>query len=475
VAIKGLGHDGRDYIDAAKRAGAVAVLLEAPDAPVGPRLLYEGKTGFRQLVTRLAQAVYQNPDRQLELVGVTGTNGKSSICYLLEAILLAQGQKAGVMGTINYRWPGQIRTAPNTTPEGPLLFQTLADMARDKCQSVVMEVSSHALDLGRVAGLEFSWALFTNLTQDHLDFHDNIANYFQAKKRLFFERLKKDGAVRAVVGVDDAHGRELRTELGSRAYGYGFSADAEIRGEIIRRDLNGLTLLIHSPFGEWEQTSPLIGSYNALNILGTVGLAGLMGVPVPMIQKALATAKGAPGRLEAVASPPETLVLVDYAHSPGALETVLKALRQLKPNRLLAIFGCGGDRDRLKRPLMGEAVARGADLAILTSDNPRTEEPLAIIAEARVGLSRLNVPLLTEKEAAMSQRGYLVEPDRRKAINLAASILQRGDILLIAGKGHEDYQIINREKWPFDDRLVARQALELAFSQSAGQKGAECP
>ncbi|MDR2141134.1 MAG: UDP-N-acetylmuramoyl-L-alanyl-D-glutamate--2,6-diaminopimelate ligase [Deltaproteobacteria bacterium] len=467
AAIKGLGQDGRDFIEAARLSGAAAIVLEEPDLPVGPRLLHSGQTGYRAVVNQLAREVYGYPDRALKLIGVTGTNGKSTICYLLESVLLAHQQKVGVLGTINYRWPGQLRPAPNTTPEGALLSRTLADMVKDGCQAAIMEVSSHALELGRVAGLAFELALFTNLTQDHLDFHGDFARYFAAKKKLFLERLIADGQTRALVGVDDSYGAILREELGPRAHGYGFSPEAEVRGDNLKVDLAGLSLSVHSPWGDWEQTSPLIGSFNALNLLGAIGLAGLWGVPAQTIQEALAQAKGAPGRLEKVGGPGTPLILVDYAHTPAALETALLALRALKPRRLLAIIGCGGDRDRLKRPLMGEAAGRLADLPILTSDNPRTEDPLAIIEDARVGLERVAGPELTPRAAqAATQgnlKGYLIEPDRRKAIFLAVSLIQKGDILLIAGKGHEDYQIIGRQKLPFDDAKVAYEAVEARF------------
>lgn len=459
VAIKGQGFDGRDFIKAAKEAGAVAVALTEPDLNVGPRLLVADESSFRTVVNQAAREIYNQPDRALDLVGVTGTNAKSTICYLLEEIFLASGQKTGVMGTINYRWPKVIRPAPNTTPEGPLFWRTLFDMAKDACQVVVMEVSSHALELGRVAGARFTQALFSNLTQDHLDFHGEMESYFQAKRKLFVLGLRDDGKVRAAVGIDDPYGLRLKEELSQRAYGYGLSLKAEVRGENLRLSLSGLKMTIRSPFGDWEQTSPLIGAFNAQNLLGAATIAGLRGVAVPVIQAALAKARGAPGRLEKVASPANTLVLVDYAHSPGALLTVLRALRDLKPRRLLTIFGCGGDRDRTKRPLMGEAAGSLADIAILTSDNPRTEDPLAIIQETRVGLEKVGSPFLEASMAKTAVKGYLIEPDRQKALNLGALILTKGDILLVAGKGHEDYQIINREKKPFDDRVIMAAAL----------------
>jgi UDP-N-acetylmuramoyl-L-alanyl-D-glutamate--2,6-diaminopimelate ligase len=462
AAIQGLGHNGRDYIESAKQNGAAAILLETPDLAVGPRLLYDNPAGFRQLVNRVAREIYDYPDQKLDLIGVTGTNGKSTICYLLDEILTLHDFKMGIIGTINYRWPGEVRPAPNTTPEGALLSQTLADMVKAQCQKAVMEVSSHALELGRLEGVKFGWALFTNLTQDHLDFHGDLENYYQAKKKLFVDHLKRDQKVRGAVGTDDPYGLRLQKELGPRVFAFGLNGEPEVKGSNLVCSIKGLSLKITSPFGIWEQKSPLIGSFNALNILGAATIAGLLTVPARVISEALFHARGAPGRLEVVPSLDDTLVLVDYAHTPGALETVLKSLRELKPERVITVFGCGGDRDRLKRPLMGEAAGRLSDIVILTSDNPRTEDPLDIINEAKIGLERIEVPKISKDDINNRQNGYLVEVDRREAIFLAASILKKGDILLIAGKGHEDYQIINRDKWPFDDRVVARQALREA-------------
>jgi UDP-N-acetylmuramoyl-L-alanyl-D-glutamate--2,6-diaminopimelate ligase len=472
AAIKGQGHDGRDFIGNALAAGAVAAFLEgsARSADLAcPRIVFKGP-GFRAAVSRAGREIFGQPDQKLALVGLTGTNGKSTVSYLLEAILLAQGRKTGVVGTVNYRWPGEIRPAPNTTPEGPLLGRTLADMVAASCQVAVMEVSSHALALGRVAGYRFSQALFTNLTQDHLDFHGDLENYFLAKRKLFFEGLIDDGALRAVVGQDDPYGERLLKELGpQKALGFGFGPKAQVRAVAARYGLWGQILAVRSPWSEFELHSPLIGAFNSQNLLAAVALAGLLGVSGPVAQKALAAAPGAPGRLEKVKSPKGTLVLVDYAHTPGALETALAALRALTKGRLMVVFGCGGDRDRSKRPKMGEVVGRLADLAVLTSDNPRTEDPLAIIKEVEIGLARFAGSLPQGPLAAQAAKGYLVEPDRRRAIGLAVEILRPGDALLIAGKGHEDYQIVNREKTPFDDRLVAAEALAAAKGSHSGE------
>jgi UDP-N-acetylmuramoyl-L-alanyl-D-glutamate--2,6-diaminopimelate ligase len=302
--------------------------------------------------------------------------------------------------------------------------------------------------------------MFTNLTQDHLDFHENLENYFLAKRKLFTEHLQwaDNGLISAAIGIDDPYGRRLKKELGLKAYGFGLSNDADIRGLNLKTDHQGLSMTVSSPWGSWEQKSPLIGAFNALNILGAITVAGLMGVPMALMVKALRNSQGAPGRLEKITGPKDSLILVDYAHTPGALETALKALSELKPARLITVFGCGGDRDRQKRPLMGQAAGKYSDLTVLTSDNPRTEDALSIINEAKAGLDFLEIPLL-DHTLAQSQKGYVVESDRRKAIFLAVSLLKKGDILLIAGKGHEDYQIIQRTKNPFDDRLVAKEAV----------------
>jgi UDP-N-acetylmuramoyl-L-alanyl-D-glutamate--2,6-diaminopimelate ligase len=366
------------------------------------------------------------------------------------------------MGTVNARWPGEVRPAANTTPEGPLLSATLAEMVAAGCRSGVLEVSSHALALGRVTGLGFEAALFTNLSRDHLDFHRDMESYYQAKK-LLFDRHLKPGPGRAVINADDEYGARLAGELGKGAVTYGFADRAGVKGENLALGREGLSLDIVHPGGRWRQTSPLLAEVNAYNLLAAAALALALRLEPETIREALAGCPGAPGRLEKIGEDP--LVLVDYAHTPAALAQALAGVRALGPARLLLVFGCGGDRDQGKRAIMGQVAGTGADLVILTSDNPRTEAPGAILAGIEAGLAPLNLARFTAGEleaAGWRPGGYLLIEDRPAAIGEAVRLLAPGDVLLIAGKGHEDYQIVGREKIHLDDREEAVKALKKA-------------
>ena len=456
VAVPGLKFDGRTFIGQAMDKGAAAVMLTGPDAelPV-PRLLV-GPEELRSVMAGAASIIYGRPSDRIILVGLTGTNGKTTTAYLLEAILNKAGLNPGVMGTVNFRWPGVEMTAPNTTPEGPVLSSCLDDMIKCGSKAAVLEVSSHALSLGRVAGLGFETALFTNLSRDHMDFHADMEDYYQAKKLLFTKHLKP-GEKKAVINIDDGHGRRLAGELES-ALTFGFSPEAEVRGQDLVMSRDGLTLTIVAPGETWVQTSPLIAEINGYNILAAAALSLAMRIEPRTIREALASAQGAPGRLERVGGNSDFLVLVDYAHTPDALAKALKACRDLEPNRLLAVFGCGGDRDKGKRPVMGKIAGEMADLSVITSDNPRTEEPWSILIDVEAGLKDLSLSKYEDGELASDDwrsGAYLMMVDRRSAIREAVRLMEPGDVLLIAGKGHEDYQIIGREKRHLDDREEA--------------------
>ncbi|MDR1921451.1 MAG: UDP-N-acetylmuramoyl-L-alanyl-D-glutamate--2,6-diaminopimelate ligase, partial [Candidatus Adiutrix sp.] len=411
-------------------------------------------------MSEAAAVIYGRPAEKLVAVALTGTNGKTTASYLLEAVLEAAGLKPGVLGTINFRWPGHVGPAPNTTPEGPVLQASLAAMLAAGAKAAVLEVSSHALSLGRVAGLSFDAALFTNLSRDHLDFHRDMEEYFQAKRRLFVDHLKAGPRraapdVPAVINIDDEYGRRLAAELGGRALTFGFAPEAAVRGRNLSVGREGLAFTIESPFGDWEQTSPLLAEVNAYNLLGAAALSLALGLKSEVVRTALALTTGAPGRLERVGENSDYLVLIDYAHTPDALEKTLRAGRDLEPQRLLAVFGCGGDRDRGKRPLMGRLGGELADMAIITSDNPRTEEPWSIMSEVEAGLAGLGLQKYEAGELAADDwnaGAYMMIMDRRAAIREAARLMNPGDVLIVAGKGHEDYQIIGREKRPLDDR-----------------------
>ncbi len=461
VAVPGLKYDGRDFIGQALAQGAAAVMMTEPDQelPV-PRVLASFES-LRPAMAGLAALIYGRPTDRLITVGLTGTNGKTTSAYLLEAVLKRAGLNPGVMGTINYRWADQVRPAPNTTPEGPVLSGSLAEMAAAGAKAAVLEVSSHALVLGRVAGLGFEAALFTNLSRDHLDFHQDMEEYYQAKRLLFVKYLKPGGR-RAAVNIDDPYGRRLAEELGEAALTFGFDEAADVRGSDLRLGRDGLALTITTPAGTWTQTSPLLAEINAYNLLGVAALGHILHLERRTVREALAESAGAPGRLERVGANPDFLALVDYSHGPDSLAKALKACRELDPRRLLVVFGCGGDRDRGKRPIMGRLAGELADLAVVTSDNPRTEEPWSILLEVEAGLEGLDMAKYEAGELASDwpARGYLMIVDRRAAIREAVRLMEPGDILLIAGKGHEDYQIIGREKRHLDDREEALEALK---------------
>jgi UDP-N-acetylmuramoyl-L-alanyl-D-glutamate--2,6-diaminopimelate ligase len=417
-----------------------------------------------------AARFFNHPSRRLALVGVTGTNGKTTVTYLLEAMAAAAGMATGVIGTINYRYRDRTFPAPQTTPESIDLQRLLAEMVGQETRCVVMEASSHALALERVRGLDFDGALFTNLTRDHLDFHPDMRHYFQSKSRLFTDYLRESTKPRkfAVIYGDDPSGKELLRAApapGVEAISYGRSPQWDVHPLEIQADLGGLRGKIRTQKGAIEFSSRLIGQPNLENILGAAGAACALGVPAAAIQEGIARVDSVPGRLERIANGLGITVLVDYAHTPDAREKMLATLRPLTAGRLIVAFGCGGDRDRGKRPLMGEIAGRLADLVVLTSDNPRSEDPVAILAEIKEGVQKTAIRKLAAANPSLldklekSERAYCVEPDRHAALRLALASARPGDLVLIAGKGHEDYQILGPRRIHFDDREVAREEL----------------
>jgi UDP-N-acetylmuramoyl-L-alanyl-D-glutamate--2,6-diaminopimelate ligase len=476
VAVKGDKSDGRAFVAQALAAGAAAILAfdEGDQAGFlkdlsGPVLLAPQRD-FRDTVSRAARLIYQKPDEKLFIIGVTGTNAKTTTTYLLEEVLKGQAWPCGVIGTVNYRWPSpqglRRLEAPNTTPEGPLLWRLLKNMRADQVKAVVIEVSSHALELGRLGDLKFDLGIFTNLSRDHLDFHGDMEAYFLAKRKLFTEKLKEQSK-KSVIQIDDAYGQRLWQELSDRAVGFGLSPQAQYQAKNVRLERNGLKFdFVNKKAKPGEKSeklisSPLLGAFNAINLLGVLAAADQMDLDMTKTEELLAKAPGAPGRLERVGQNDHYLVLVDYSHTPASVAAALESLKLLKPRKLLCVFGCGGDRDKGKRPQMAETAGRLADLAILTSDNPRTEEPLAIMAEAALGFEKLGLrPAQSLSQVGRDQGTYLAQADRALAIEAACALMKEGDVLLIAGKGHEDYQIIGTTKRHFDDREVAKMSLE---------------
>ncbi len=477
VAIPGFAADGHDFVDTAVDRGALAVVTQKPlklDVPV----LRVANT--RVALARIAAAFYDHPSRDLTLIGITGTNGKTTVAYILESILQANGGIVGVLGTVNHRCGAQIWPSANTTPESLDLQQLLAEMRSAGATHVVMEVASHGLALNRVDGCEFDVGVFTNLTQDHLDFHGDMDRYWETKKRLFTELLPaspKD--VRTVINRDNVHGQELAAQVANALPTLTFGLDEanDLWPSVRTSDLNGIRGMIHSPAGDLSFASPMVGRHNIENLLAAVGAALALNLPPHAIQAGLAAAGGAPGRLERVPDAHGRFVYVDYAHTPDALENVLNALQQIKTRRLICLFGCGGDRDRRKRPLMGAIAGRLSDLVVVTSDNPRTEDPEEIIADILPGITPIMPRVDHPQVLAGTWRdpGYVVVPDRRKAIALAIRLARPADTVLIAGKGHENYQIIGRDTVPFDDCEIAARNLAAAPPKTMTPAKGETP
>lgn len=457
-ALPGAKADGARFAQAAAERGAAAVASEKPIAGLPESVVqFQVRSGRRAMAVAAAN-FFGRPAAAMTLLGVTGTNGKTTVTYLVEAMLQAAGERSGVVGTVNYRYAGKSVPAPNTTPESTALQALLARMYDAGTRAVALEVSSHALAQERAHGLSFTSAAFTNLTRDHLDYHRSVEEYFQAKRKLLVELC----AGPCVVNADDVHGQRLLDELsreGRTAWGFsanGRAADLTVRD--LRLSLEGFSGVLATPRGEAPVKSALVGAHNVENLLAAAGLMLGAGFELDAVVRGAAALSCVPGRLERVIGRGVN-AFVDYAHTDDALSRALAALRPLTQGKLLCVFGCGGDRDQGKRPLMGEAAARGADLVVVTSDNPRGEDPEAIIEQILPGLAKAGARRLMPGDARGGAKGFVVEPDRRRAIELAASAARPGDALLIAGKGHENYQIVGGEKRPFDDREEARRAL----------------
>jgi UDP-N-acetylmuramoyl-L-alanyl-D-glutamate--2,6-diaminopimelate ligase len=464
-AIPGMKQDGSQFIPEAVSRGAAAVVSEAPPSsfPGEPPRAWIQVLQARTAMALAANRFYNFPSREVKLVGVTGTNGKTTVSYLVASILRRAGWRPGLFGTIEYDIAFGLDAAsggaagipaPNTTPESVDLQRMLREVAGHGGRSAVMEVSSHALALDRVAGCEFHAAVFTNFSRDHLDFHQDLDNYFEAKKKLFFPAEGTPPPVFAVLNSDDERTAALRQRSPSRVLTYGVEAPADVTARRWKAGRDGLELTAETPAGSVEIRSPLLGRYNVSNVLASVATALTLEISPSEISQGILPVR-VPGRMEAIDEGQPFLVLVDYAHTDDALRHLLAAARELAgEGRVILVFGCGGERDRSKRPLMGMAAAM-SDRAVLTSDNPRSEEPLAILNDVIVGLQK-------------ARANYEVEPDRERAITLALRDARPHDTVLIAGKGHENYQWIGSRKLPFDDRAVTRAALrEMGFEHAA--------
>jgi len=462
VAMRGLAADGHDFIDDALDRGAVAVVAQST---VARRTAVVAVPDTRRALAELAAAFYGHPSAQMTVVAVTGTNGKTTTTYLIESILERAGLRVGVIGTINTRYGGTTFPNPVTTPESLDLQRILADMRAAGVTHVVLEASSHAIDLARIHCCWMDAAVFTNLSQDHLDYHGDMRAYWNAKKRLFTDYLpsgpKAEQAV-AVINTDSPHGSELADRLTGRIVRVGTAGACSVRGERMRCSLQGIRGSIDVGGHPVEVGSPLVGRHNVENILCAAGAATALGVAPEAIAAGIASLACVPGRLERVQGRGGRFVYVDYSHTPDALENALSALRPLSSGRIVCVFGCGGDRDRTKRPIMGTIAARLSDLAVVTSDNPRSEAPQAIIEEILPGVRAQGlVQVAPDQLGAMAGgKAFAAEPDRRRAIEAAIRAAQPGDMVLIAGKGHETYQVLGKRTIHFDDREEAARVLE---------------
>lgn len=452
-AFPGAKLDGRQFAPQAMEKGAMAVVseLSPPAEFTGPWL--ETEHG-RHALAVAAGRFHGHPDQRLSITGITGTNGKTTTAYLCDAIYRQAGKTTAMIGTIEYRLAGRTLPAVNTTPESLDLFELFTSLEREGGSHVTMEVSSHGLALGRVFAIQFHTAVFTNLTRDHLDFHRSMEEYFAAKELLFGENGAQSPRY-AVVNHDDEWGRRLRIPPHTEVLSYGLEAGAQARAVRISSGFEGLRFEVQHGGRSYPVASPLAGRINVYNVLAAWCAAFTQGIDPQVIADGIASLESVPGRFERVREGQPFLVVVDYAHTDDALRNTISVARGLTRKRVITLFGCGGDRDRTKRPLMGMAAAEGSDYVVLTSDNPRSEDPAAIINDALVGIRRFDTP-------------HVIQPDREKAIRLALEQAREGDVVILAGKGHETYQELRQGRIDFDDRAVARRILQ---DFGYGQKG----
>ena len=462
VAVPGLAADGHDFIDQALERGAAAILVQQK---VARDTAVVTVSSTRRALGGISSAFFGRPSERLCIIGITGTNGKTTTAYLVESILSAAGYKVGLMGTIDYHYDGSTYPNPVTTPESLDVQRILSQMRDSGVTHVVMEISSHAIDLLRIRTCYLDVGVFTNLSQDHLDYHGDMDAYWQCKKKLFTLFLNqgpKKSRARAVVNLDTEKGRALSETLEMPCIGVGGCDNAVVRPADISYALEGIRGTIHAPAGPLAFRSPLVGRHNLENILCAVGVGVALKIDLAAMGQGIQGIGYVPGRLEPVARGNwDRFVVVDYAHTPDALENVIRAIRAVTSGRIICIFGCGGDRDRSKRPRMGEIAGRLSDFSVITSDNPRTEDPLMIIEGIVDGVLKTGARRYGASDLGngFAQKGYCVEADRRRAIHMGIRASRPGDVVLIAGKGHENYQVIGRETVDFDDKQVAEKAM----------------
>lgn len=449
VAIKGHNFDGHNFISEALSKGSSVIVCEkSPHLIISDQQTISETTWIivsnsREALGLLADRFFESPSRKMKLIGITGTNGKTTASYILESIFGGLGYKVGVVGTINYRWPGVTMKARQTTPESLDLQRFLMEMTETGIQFCCLEVSSHSIKQSRITGCHFEGVVFTNLGRDHLDFHQNIQDYYETKARLF---TNFDYGW-ALINTDDPYGKKIKEQCKGQVFTYGIRSKADFSARNIRIDKNGVSFSLKSSGGETAITSRLLGKHNIYNLLAACAGAQLCGMNIKDAGSALAEFDNVPGRLERIEEGQNFQVLIDFAHTPDALEKAARACREFTPGRLIVVFGCGGDRDTGKRPLMGKVAAKLSDFVIITSDNPRSEDPQSIV-------EGIISPLRREK-----YQNWSVQLDRREAIFEAVRMAKEGDTVLIAGKGHEQEQIFRDRILPFSDGKVAREAL----------------
>ena len=440
VAIKGEKSDGACFIRQAASRGAVAIAAESP-IDLAENIARVTVPDARRFLADISRIYYGDPASKLELAAVTGTNGKTTTTYLLDSIFNSAGIRSCLTGTIEMKAGSRLVRSRHTTPEASDLIQFLHQAVTDGCTHGTLEVSSHALSLKRVLGVRFRVGVFMNLTRDHLDFHRTMEDYFEAKK-LLFSPENGNNTESAVINVDDPYGRRLQDYFQGRVMRFGFNREAEIHVLDCHTRADGTDLRLETPKGKTEIQAGLIGRHNVYNIMAATGTALCLGIDLEKVCEGIELLNEVPGRCECVNAGQDFTVIVDYAHTPDALDNLLTLVSELPHERILSVFGCGGDRDKSKRPIMGSIAVSKSDMSIVTSDNPRSENALDIINEIVSGIQE-------------GSGNYNIEPDRREAIGKAVSLAHKGDIVVIAGKGHEDYQLINGVKNPFDDRKVA--------------------
>lgn len=453
VAIPGQLTDGHKYIDQAVAQGAIAIVAEQQPANLAEHVALILTKDSRRLLGQLVATYYGHPEQELRIIGVTGTNGKTTTTHLLKYLLESSGRKTGLVGTINNKAGSKVLPSTHTTPESLELFELFAMMRAEGCTDVVMEVSSHALAQGRTSACNFAGAIFTNLSQDHLDYHGSLEEYKRCKTLLFSGLESSPQAHKyAIINIDDPASAAFIEASDVPVYTYGEAVSASLRLLHYDTSVGGSSFTVSYQDRQYEVSVPLIGKFNIYNTLAVLACAVAEGINLDTACAMIAQAPQVPGRFELIEAGQSFSCVVDYAHTPDGLQNLLAAAQELKPRRIITVFGCGGNRDSGKRPIMGRIAGSMSDVAIVSTDNPRLEDPLAIIKQIEIGISEVAT-------------NYLVEPSRAKAIQLAVNMAEEGDMVVIAGKGHEDYQIIGNERQHFDDREEARQAIRARLSR----------